>query len=52
MAMAAKQYLLGMADKNYREQVEKRNAEIKKEQKELEEINQKVEKYKKRKEKK
>lgn len=41
MAMAAKKYLLSVANKNYMELVEKRNEEIRKEKEELEKLNQK-----------
>ena len=50
MAMAAKKYLLSVANKNYMEMVEKRNAEIRKEKEELEQLKQKTEKKKKEKE--
>ena len=50
--MAAKKYLLGVANKNYMELVEKRKEEIKKEQEELEKLQKKAERQKqKRKEK-
>ena len=50
MAMAAKKYLLSVANKNYMELVEKRNEEIRKEKEELEQLHRKAEKKKKRKE--
>ncbi len=52
MSMAAKKYLLGVANKNYMELVERRKEEIKKEQEELEKLQKKAERQKqKRKEK-
>lgn len=52
MGMAAKKYLLSVANKNYMELVEKRKEEIKKEREELEQLKKKAEKQKeKRKEK-
>ena len=47
MGMAAKKYLLSVANKNYMELVEKRNAEIRKEIEELEKLHKKAEKKKK-----
>lgn len=46
MAMAAKKYLLSVANKNYMELVEKRKEEIRKEREELEKLNKKAEKHK------
>lgn len=44
MSMAAKKYLLGVANKNYMELVEKRKEEIKKEEEELEKLRKHAEK--------
>lgn len=49
MSMAAKKYLLGVANKNYLEMVEKRKEEIRKEQEELEKVQRNIETQKKRK---
>lgn len=46
MGMAAKKYLLSVANKNYLEMVEKRNEEIRKEREELEELKKKTDKKK------
>lgn len=48
MAMAAKKYLLSVANKNYMELVEKRKEEIKKEREELEQLKKKAERQKER----
>ena len=50
MAMAAKKYLLSVANKNYMEMVEKRNEEIRKEKEELEKLKEKTNKKKNKKE--
>lgn len=47
MGMAAKKYLLSVANKNYMEMVEKRNKEIQKEREEMEALNKKLEQEKK-----
>lgn len=46
MGMAAKKYLLSIANKNYMEMVKKRNEEIRKEREELEELKKKTDKKK------
>lgn len=44
MGMAAKKYLLSVANKNYMEMVEKRNKEIQKEREEMEKLKKELEK--------